>query len=78
MRQEFLLHGKSKEGHLFVQLQNPMEDKYETNGLFTLSPGHRIRHWKNGLYDTMQNVSHYTGSGTPLFPIVLVPVLVTE
>ena len=31
---------------------------------------------KNGLYDIMQNVSHYTGTGTPLFPIVLVPVTV--
>ena len=29
---------------------------------------------KNGLYDIMQNISHYTGTGTLLFPIVLVPV----
>ena len=30
---------------------------------------------KNGLHEIIQNVSHYTGTGTPLFPIVLVPVL---
>ena len=29
---------------------------------------------KNGLYGIIQNVSHYTGTGTPLFPIVLMPV----
>ena len=32
-----------------------------------LSPGAG----KNGLYDIMQNVSHYTGTGTPLSPILL-------
>ena len=46
------------------------------NGLFTLSlsrtpePGPE----RTGLCDIMQNVSHYTGTGTPLFPIVLFPV----
>ena len=47
-----------------------------------LSPEHRNRDRKNGLYEIMQNISHYTGTGTPLFPIVLftvpVQVLVPE
>lgn len=39
-----------------------------------LSPDTGTGTGKNGLYDIMQNVSHYTGTGTLLFPIVLVPV----
>ena len=52
------------------------------NGLCTLStsrtpePGLK----KNGLHNIMQNISHYTATGTPLFPIVLVtvPVMVPD
>ena len=39
-----------------------------------LSPGQRNRDQKNGLYDIMQIVSHYTATGTPLFSMVLVPI----
>ena len=41
------------------------------NGLFTLSVSGT---GKNGLYDIMQDVSHYTGTRTPLFLFVLVSV----
>ena len=54
------------------------DDLICSNGLITLAysgtgTGDRK---KNGLYEIVQNVSHYTGTGTPLFPIVLIPVLV--
>ena len=42
-----------------------------TNGVFRLAysgtgTGDRNRHWKIGLYDIMQNISHYTRTGTRL------------
>ena len=47
------------------------------NGLITLAySGTGTGDRKNGLYEIIQNISHYTGTGTrtPLFPIVLIPV----